>query len=246
MSRETIVTSNKYILLQNEDGFVIVDTGSPMSFHRSGRLSFGGISHACSTSIIGVNVDALSEESGLNVTGLLGMDIMNKYDNVLFDYRNSQIIVNDDRIDESNMIMLPSGSIMGIPYTDISIEGRNARVFVDTGAPISYISDNYTNGLTSKDRLHDYNPALGEFWTEIYDVRVGIGADTHVMPFGNLSNLIQMSLSMVGIDGIIGYELFSRYQLLYQNRHLYICNNNHGEEHGKIIPEEILTNENHN
>lgn len=73
--------------------------------------------------------------------------------------------------------------------------------------------------------MQDYNPVLGKFRTDIYEVRVGIGADTHVMSFGNLSTPVQMALKLVGIDGIIGYELFSRYGLLYQGGRWYAYSN---------------------
>ena len=227
MEKETIVISKKYILIHSEDDYVIVDTGSPLSYHKSGQLSFGGISHECQTSIIGVDGDALSEETGMHVVGLIGMDILNSCHNVLFDYGNAQIIVNDDQWDESNLTPLSSGTKMSIPYIDILIEGKKARVLVDTGAPISYISEAYTNGLPIKDRLHDYNPALGKFLTDVRDAKVEIGTNTHVMPFGNLPSHVHMLLKLMGADGVIGYELFSRYELLYQNRQWYICSGSH-------------------
>ena len=221
MKKEAIVISKKYILTQSAEGYVIVDTGSPSSYHESGQLTFGGVSHACPTSIIGVDGRALSTEVGLPVVGLVGMDVMNTCNHIFFDYTNAQIAVGDDRQDVSGAIPLPSGSIMGVPYIDIPVENRRARVFLDTGAPISYISGSYTNNLTPKDSVQDYNPVLGKFRTDIYEVRVGIGADTHVMSFGNLSTPIQMALKLVGIDGIIGYELFSRYGMLYQGGRWY-------------------------
>ena len=61
----------------------------------------------------------------------------NKHNSVCFDYGNAQIIVDDDRLEELDITPLSSGRIMNTPYIDISIEGRRARVFVDTGAPIS-------------------------------------------------------------------------------------------------------------
>ena len=225
MSMESIVISNKYILIPTGNEYTVVDTGSPLSYHESGQLSFGGTIHDCQTSIVGVDGDRLSGEVGLPVAGLLGMDIINKHNSVCFDYGNARIIVDDDRLEESDITPLPSGRIMNTPYIDISIEGRRARVFVDTGAPISYISNSYTNGLASINRLHDYNPAFGDFMTDIFEVNVNIGTDTHVMHLGNLPALIQMSLGLVQVDGIIGYELFSRYAVLYRDGEWFVCRN---------------------
>lgn len=143
MKKEAIVISKKYILTHSTEGYVIVDTGSPSSYHESGQITFGGVNHACSTSMIGVDSRALSAEVGLPVVGLVGMDIMNTCNHIFFDYTNAQITVDDDRRDVSDAIPLPSGSIMGVPYIDIPVENRRARVFLDTGAP-SRISPAHT------------------------------------------------------------------------------------------------------
>ena len=223
MNKERIVFSKKYILIQNSDDYVVVDTGSPLSYHRSGQLSFGGTINKCQTRIFGVDGNALSDEVGLTVAGLLGMDIIGKFNNVSFDYANSQIMVDDEELENLDVIPLPSGSFMGLTYIDILVEERNARVFVDTGAPISYISDAYTHGLPPKESLSDYNPAFGRFTTDIFEVNVSIGPNTHFMPMGNLPTAFQMALNLANVDGVIGYEMFSRHKLLYQNKQWHIC-----------------------
>ena len=66
MSRETIVISRKYMLIHSGDDYVVVDTGSPLSYHTSGQLSFCGISHECQTSIVGVD-------------GIIGYELFSRY-----------------------------------------------------------------------------------------------------------------------------------------------------------------------
>jgi hypothetical protein len=69
---------NNHIIVDAEQQ-LIVDTGSPVSFHSSGMINLCGESIAVKTSIPGVSADYLSSKVGTRIDGLLGMDIIHRY-----------------------------------------------------------------------------------------------------------------------------------------------------------------------
>ena len=221
MHKEEISIQKKYVLLINQEEGIIIDTGSPVSFHQSGKVSFGGKEFQCSKSILGMDQEALHEVFDLPIAGLIGMDILGQFDNLVFDYANHSILC-DANLDEYDLLAMPSGAVMGIPYVDLKIADTNSRVFIDTGAPISYISDSYVMHSTAKDRLCDYHPIYGEFWTDIFDLQVEIEGETVTMQFGKLPAGLHVLLQLTGADAVIGYELLSRYTWVLQGSHSYV------------------------
>lgn len=221
MIKENISVWKKYILLINLEGCIIIDTGSPMSFHKSGIIRFAGLNHNCSRTLPGIDIEAISKAIDQHVIGLIGMDIMGKYENVIFDYQNNQMLFNDN-INYDMLISLPSGNIMGATYVDLMIEGKIARMFMDTGAPTSYISSSFTTGHSSLEKVYDYHPFYGEFTSETYKLTTEVNEHKEIMIFGNLPSVLQMPISMMGADGVIGYEIFKSHKLLYKQSKWYL------------------------
>ena len=218
---ETISIWKKYILLINLEGCVIIDTGPPMSFHRSGVITFAGTEHICTRTLPGIDTTTLSNELDQHVVGLIGMDIMSKYGSIIFDYPNCQLLIGYD-IDETTQTLLPSGNIMGASYIDLTIEGKNAQLFMDTGAPTSYISSSFTNGHEELETTHDYHPFYGEFISKTYELTIKVNGQSEKIIFGNLPSILQMPISMTGADGVIGYDFFNNHRLLYKQSKWFI------------------------
>lgn len=209
----------------NLEGCVIIDTGSPVSFHQSGAITFAGEVHKCARSIPGVDPNAMSEELNQKILGLIGMDIMTKYDNIVFDYHSGQITI-DAVIDDRCLSVIPSYNIMGASAVDLLIEGKTARMFMDTGAPTSYISPQFIIGQSALEHVHDYHPFYGEFWSDTYQLTTKIQGNDVKMNFGTLPAILQRPINMMGADGVIGYDLFSRFKLMYKQGNWFFVNKN--------------------
>ena len=64
-------------ILANDDrgSKVLIDTGSPLSFHSDGVIALGGETFNVPTSLMGTGSDYVTENVGTDVNGLVGMDI---------------------------------------------------------------------------------------------------------------------------------------------------------------------------
>ena len=91
----------------------LVDTGSPVSFGRGGSIFINGQKFLLNHPAMGVTPDSISALSGLHMDGLIGMDILSK-----FDIRFS----------------------------------LNEIHFFDTGAQLSYVSNDLFAGVSTGER----------------------------------------------------------------------------------------------
>ncbi len=58
----------------------LIDTGAPGSFGRDGGFVFGGMRFDIATSQFGLDVAALSESVGVECAGLLGADVLGRFE----------------------------------------------------------------------------------------------------------------------------------------------------------------------
>ena len=64
---------------------------------------------------------------------------------------------------------------MGIPIIELFINNQKLKFFLDTGAKLSYLSNNFTANYNSIGREIDFYPGVGEFETECYEILTSIG-----------------------------------------------------------------------
>lgn len=200
-----------HLILETASGRYVVDTGSPTSFARGGNINFASRTVEVSTSAMGMlDADTLSGYIGSEVDGLIGMDVLGDY---RLTFSQNRLIVEDSDNLEDGFVALPTDSFMGIPVVAGNIDGHEIRVFVDSGAKISYLSPNLIANLPIAENVRDFYPGMGEF-----DVDVSIASCTLAgLPlqarFGRLPTLLQMTLMMGGVNGILGNDLFSKYDV---------------------------------
>jgi len=97
-------------------------------------------------------------------------------------------------------------------------------MIVDTGAPISYINHTFIDGLKVESTEKDFSPYIGEFQTDTYMCNVNLLEEvfSYEQTFGNLPEIMGSAVSRLGVDGVIGIDLFKRYRLQIRNGHLFI------------------------
>lgn len=214
---------NNHIIIEENGHNILVDTGSPLSFHPSGNLVFGEefpVSHT----YLGVTPQYLSDNVGYEIHGLLGMDIINRMP-VTFNLEEGFVLFDDEAEYTNAFEMYPLGpSAMGLVAIKISVNNRRAKMIVDTGAPISYIAPGFVEGLESVGMMDDFHPSIGNFQTETYncDVYTLIGDEPYSQIFGIPTQELSITFGMLNVDGIIGVELFKRYRLQIKDQSVFL------------------------
>eukprot|EP01112_Ceratiomyxa_fruticulosa_P019942 TRINITY_DN6657_c0_g1_i2.p1 TRINITY_DN6657_c0_g1~~TRINITY_DN6657_c0_g1_i2.p1 ORF type:complete len:238 (+),score=43.60 TRINITY_DN6657_c0_g1_i2:160-873(+) len=212
-----------HIIANIGKGSYVIDTGSPFSMG-NGSVFIGEQTFPLQkASGFGVNIEELAELSGLvNISGLLGMNIMINYD-VTFT-RNS-IAFREEPLGEveetDKILVLPIISqISGIPVVSLTIAGAKRRIFFDTGAKISYLSDEFLVG-ESAGLVVDFYPTMGKFTTETYEIDITIGKKSPSqlqMIFGRLPQALTPLLIMGDAKGIIGSHLLDHFDITLCSR----------------------------
>jgi len=199
------------MLVDNGEGYILIDTGSPASFHSNGHIIIDGIETAVPTSAMGVTPAYLSEKIGAPVKGLLGTDILGRTP-TLIDLPSKRLVFNYDK--EGTKV--PSFNIMSCYGVELSVDGNLVKMLLDTGAPTSYASKSLTAGKEVLRTVEDFSPfcANDKFTTPIYSLETSFGGKTFSAEFGNLPGFFGAILPSYGVDGIIGTVFFERFPVI--------------------------------
>lgn len=209
-----IETVRGHILLTDDRGSVVLlDTGSPFSFHADGVIALGGETFNVGTSLMGADSAYVTENVGTAVDGLVGLDIITGRGGLLIDVPHGRVVFGHPT---DGMKCVPSGLGLGYVAVDMDIRGRRAKVILDTGAPTSYVSMSFTDGLAAAGTATDFNPMVpgGTFETPIFKFPASFGGRTFRMSAGHLPSELHTMLSLIGVDGVVGMELLNRQPLL--------------------------------
>ena len=217
MTEYNIKLSKGHILIDNGEGWLLVDTGSPISCHEAERIDLDGGQFSVPTSIPYYNIDAdyLSEKTGERVRGLVGMDILRRT-GVKIDLPGGKITVG---CSTEGMRRVPSSiGLLGYVSVDMNVNGRQTRLVLDTGAPVSYISPSFTKGLKAVGHVTDFHPSLfggtDTIKTRIFEFPASFAGNDFTMRAGHLPLALQFELGLLGASGVIGLELFNRFPIV--------------------------------
>lgn len=184
----------------------LFDTGAPLSFGKARELSLAGERFSLGQRYVGLDAAALSRLMGVNCTGLLGADIIGRFDHLL-DVAGGLLTVSTATLAHGGQL-LELDDFMGIPIITVHIERRDYRMFLDTGAQISYFQHAALAGFPPAGSLTDFYPGFGEFQTETHRVPASIGDGRFTLRCGSLPRLLGMTLGVANVDGIVGNEIF--------------------------------------
>ena len=205
---------NDHIIIVDNGQRILMDTGSPLSFHPTGHLSFGENRFEVLPEIPSVSTQYLSDKVGCEIDGILGMDVINLQP-VTISLKDGLLLWDDDAVYPSCFQRYPLSALVGgFLAITVSVNHRRANLIVDTGAFISYIHPDFVSGLTSEGVMDDFSPFVGDFQTETFLCEVDtLGHGTYSQVFGVPPQMISMSLEALNVDGVIGLDLFKRYRL---------------------------------
>lgn len=212
-----------HIIFQADGQDILLDTGSPVTLSHHPQLTLMGTRHSCRKSIVGQSLDSIVELLGRQIDTLLGLDILSHYA-VEIDLNARRLTFSDTPPTDEGWATTPfRGGEMGITLP-IGVNGKDVNFVLDTGAKISYLHSRYTQGLTSDESRDDFSPMIGRFHTPIFHLEATINGTRRAnnssesalafpMAFGNLPVLLQMPLHAIGINGIIGHDLFTHFRV---------------------------------
>jgi hypothetical protein len=205
------IVDNHIIIIANECR-ILLDSGAPNSIGKNNTFIFFEKKFSVSKNYLGLTASQLSEFVGTQIDYLLGGDILSKM-YFIIDWKRKLITFSNSPIPfEGKEFSIEL--FMNIPVMEAIVGGELIKVFFDTGAKISYLGSSYTENYSSIDSQKDFYPGVGQFETALYDIPINILGSQLNLSFGNLPELLQMTLMFAGTEGIIGNEVF-QYFIVY-------------------------------
>ena len=192
-----------YVSIDEHDW--LLDTGAPITFGNINSLYIGNARFDIPNSYVGLTASQLSEFVGHATTGIIGTDILNKF-NIIIDVKNEKVSFANDTVTLEGS-SLEMAEYMGIPIIMAKINGRNRKMFFDTGAQISYFQNESLYSFPALGKFTDFFPGFGQFQTNLYMVGAVIGTEQYKLRCGQLPKLLAMTLAQTGAEGIIGNEM---------------------------------------
>lgn len=217
MPHEMMMTIDAgHVFVALEGRTYIVDTGSPMTFCDAGSIELDGRRFEVAKSGFGIDIATLSGHVGREINGLLGCDILNAFD-VVFDAPAGRLtLVHAEADFRGETIGIEF--IMGVPVVEVRIGDAPLRVFLDTGAPISYVLDLPLGGFAPDGSYQDFYPGFGEFTVDVFRVPVRTGGIVSQLRIGTLPVAIRDLLRLANVKGIVGSELIQDRRMCYAAR----------------------------
>lgn len=182
---------------------VIVDTGSSQSYGRIDEIVIDGEKLRLKSPF----PDYLSSYMPDDVIALIGMNIIKDFDLIIntetyeteFMKKYCDELINYVEIDQ----------FMSVPTINVNIDGRAIDCLFDTGAHINQINSSMTKGKNPIEKVKDFNPIIGVFETNLYDLDVVLKDINKTLKFGNLPWILETATFGSGnVNGLIGLNLF--------------------------------------
>ena len=203
---------------------LILDTGSPVSFARTGSITLGGCEYQVPVDGWAGSPDSLTELLGEPVDGLLGYDLLaGRILDLNCPAGRAHVISRDTSPATpcwlANAIPLSFSTTMGVPVAQISINGQQASAAVDTGAAVCFVAPSLIGDAAAIGRHRDFHPAIGWFETDLHLVSIGLGSG---MPFevraAAAPPALEPLLAGLGLQAILGGELLMASETIFDFR----------------------------
>jgi len=194
-----------HLFLEVAGGHWLLDTGAPTSFGDLDALSIAGERFKIQESYVGMTAKTLSEAVRVPCRGLLGADVLGRFDWIL-DIPSGTASMSPGELRPSGTLV-HADSFMGIPIVSVTVRDHALRMFFDTGAQISYLQDDVRSSFPSSGTLVDFYPGFGRFETETHAVTLALGDMEQTVRCGELPGILGMTLAAAGTQGILGLEI---------------------------------------
>ena len=202
-----------HLLLELANDHWVLDTGSPGSFGSNALQKLAGQPVQVPRSFMGLNATTLSQMIGAPVAGLLGTDVLNRFDIVLDVGAGLAHFTSEAVPLEGEAVTL--SDVMGVPVVQAQVDGRAHAMFFDTGAGVSYFQEEGLEQYPPLEPAQDFYPGIGPFETPTWRLPVQLGGTRFLLRTGRLPDLLAMTLAMAGVDGIVGNAICADHRIGY-------------------------------
>jgi hypothetical protein len=200
-----LLNLKRHLFVEVDGGLWLLDTGAPLSFGEVEDFAFAHCEVYLQPNYGDLTVEAMSQYLGVKCVGLLGADVLNRFDHIL-DLRDGTISVSEEELSHDGTT-IEVETFTGIPIIEIEVQEERQRMIFDTGAQISYLLDDPAGRFPSLGVFDDFHPALGCFKTETYEVLIRFGSVDYALPFGVLPIEMHAILEVADTAWILGNEV---------------------------------------
>jgi hypothetical protein len=199
------------LLLYNDEVLIIInkniyvmDIGFDNSFSHNNKLTIDGIDFNVASRINECDSEELSNTLNLNISGLIGADIINSFD-FLYDIANSKVTISKDEINfEGNEIDI---SFCGnYPKFEISILDKSIQVSFGIGISISYLDNELIDYFREKKILRNFYDKDGDIAINAYQIRTKIGEMNYDIKYTSPNILFKIFFYTFNLFGCLGND----------------------------------------
>lgn len=194
-----------HVFTEFDDGLWLLDTGAPTSFGLYPLISIAGEQFSIDGSYLGLSAETLSEYIGTACAGLLGTDILGRFDHII-DIEGGKLTASTSELSYSGRSVCLD-DFMGIPIVTVQIQDSEYRMFLDTGAQISYYQGDSFANFRNSGTVTDFYPGFGQFQTDTYEIPISLGGVKFTLRCCILPDLLAATLIVARVDGIVGNEI---------------------------------------
>jgi len=216
-----IIFRDGHLFVEIDGELWLFDTGAPASFGESNEIILAAQCFRLINDYMGLSATTLSEFTGVECRGLIGADILGKFDH-LIDVPSGIVTISTNDLEHVGKT-LPLTEFMGIPILTARIAGGDYRMFFDTGAQISYFQETTITDFPLAGTITDFYPGFGQFQTETHQVQVELGDCAFTLRCGTLPDLLGATLIMAHTSGIVGNQIMENRVIGYFPRRGALC-----------------------
>lgn len=202
---------NGHLLFVVDGEPTLLDTGVPVSFGKEGDWYFMNETHHLAADYLGVTPELIASQIHTSVDRVVGCDILKKF-HVTLNVAEGRLHFSEDALYNYDHSVTMQ-EFMGVPFTSVDVAGENSEMFIDSGAQLSYVSQKLAAGFPKVGRQKDFYPGFGEFETDVFQVEMTLDGHKFSLRCGQLPNLLEMSLLVIGKTGILGVEFFENHRV---------------------------------
>jgi hypothetical protein len=156
---------------------------------------------------------SLSQQVGVECHGLLGADILNQFDH-LIDLLQGRITISSEE-NQMQGVGSPLSFLQGIPIVSVGIQNEPYRMFLDTGAQVSYFQSPLLDRYPSAGVVSDFFPGFGPFETHSHIFSANFAGVDFELRFGKLPATLAAGLMVAKTQGVIGNAIFHQHPVGY-------------------------------
>jgi hypothetical protein len=117
-----LIFNHGHLFVELEEHLWLFDTGAPTSFGAAERLLIAGEQFSLSSSYFGLTASTLSQYVGFECSGLLGADVLGRFDHIL-DTTGGRLAVSTAELSHDGQ-RVHLDEFMGIPIVTTSVPSR--------------------------------------------------------------------------------------------------------------------------